>query len=122
MTQNDGRWKPGQSGNPQGRPRKGHALSESLRRELEQTAETVGSDGQVRTKADVIAEKAVELAMGGDVAAIKFLADRLEGKAAQTHAFEEKREMQSVEQCLEELRRTTVNPRPSRRPAVRTDT
>ena len=72
-------WKPGQSGNPSGRPAKNHALIESL----EQAIESVGRDN--------LAEKAVDMAMKGDAQMMKYIIDRVAGPQAQTliHKVEE---------------------------------
>lgn len=74
------RWKPGQSGNPKGRP-KTITLSEAYRREL---AKVDPEDPEGRTYAEVLAGKMREKAFGGDVAALRELADRTEGKPRQT--------------------------------------
>lgn len=71
-------WKPGQSGNPRGRPRSGEALSDCLRRELEKPApEKV--NGSTSTCAEAVAAALVRLAIGGDVRAIGLLFARVEG-------------------------------------------
>lgn len=70
----------GQSGNPNGRPRKGNALSELIRKQLQEPAEA--ADG--KTNAQVIAEKLVTLASAGDIDALKILLDRTEGKVPDT--------------------------------------
>ncbi len=76
-------FKKGQSGNPKGRP-KSLTLSEAYRREL---AKIDPADPQQRTFAEMLAERTVSKAKGGDVAALKELTDRAEGKAKQTIAF-----------------------------------
>lgn len=66
---------PGESGNPGGRPKTKQfkdALNVAIRR----------TEGD-KTKLAQIAEALVEKAAGGDVQAIKEVADRLDGKAAQ---------------------------------------
>ncbi len=73
-------WKPGQSGNPAGRP-KSLTLSEAYRRELAKIDDT---DPQKRTPAEVLAETMIKRAKTGDVPALKEIADRVEGKAKQT--------------------------------------
>jgi hypothetical protein len=73
-------WKPGQSGNPAGRP-KSLTLSEAYRREL---AKVDPHDALKRTFAEVLAEKMIKRAKTGDVPALKEIADRVEGKAKQT--------------------------------------
>lgn len=69
-------FKPGQSGNPKGRP-PGMRLSNLYRAELEKT----GPDG--RTMGEVIAEKIVTMACNGDLGAMREIVDRLEGKPRQ---------------------------------------
>jgi uncharacterized protein DUF5681 len=71
-------FKPGQSGNPAGRP-KSRPLSEAYRALLSQPLK----DDPTRTVADVVAAAMVQNAFAGDVAAAKELADRTEGKAKQ---------------------------------------
>jgi len=61
-------WKPGQSGNPHGRPRTGNTLVERLEAELDKKR---GS----RKKIDIICETFTSLAIGGDVQAIKKIFD-----------------------------------------------
>lgn len=66
-------WKKGQSGNPGGRPKKkliDRALEELL---LENDSE----------KARELAQRVLQLALAGDVLAIKFIAERTEGRAMQ---------------------------------------
>lgn len=67
---------PGQSGNPRGRPRKGSSLTEFLR----WSASQIVSEEDRRTKAQAAAEAAFAAALGGDVAALKLIFDRLDGK------------------------------------------
>ena len=69
-------WKPGQSGNPGGRPRR-DAISAALRQQL---AVQVSDD---RSVADVIAAALIKRALGGDVRAIREVADRTEGRPRQ---------------------------------------
>ena|SRR3990167_4124886 len=57
-------WKPGQSGNPVGRPRNEHSFTNALRQRL---------------NAQDLADKLVALIDAGDIAAIKYAYDRLEG-------------------------------------------
>jgi hypothetical protein len=66
-------WQPGKSGNPKGRPRGGHALSEILRDRL---------FGDPRY-AQALISKLLALGMEGNLSAICAIMDRLEGRAAQ---------------------------------------
>ncbi|MFO0828427.1 MAG: DUF5681 domain-containing protein [Phycisphaerales bacterium] len=70
-----GRFTPGTSGNPGGRPRGRVSFTESLRRALEADAD----DG--RPIADRLAETLVRAALTGDLRAIALIADRTEGRA-----------------------------------------
>lgn len=77
-------FKPGESGNPGGRPRTS-ILSAGLRRRLAEVDET---DPEKRTFGQIIVEKAVEDAITGDARqrneARRFIADRVEGKPLQS--------------------------------------
>lgn len=66
-------WKKGQSGNPHGRPR--HSIREHIRR----SASLKGEDGKTNAKA--VADWAWLLARTGDLDAIKFVTEQLDGKA-----------------------------------------
>ena len=70
------RFRPGQSGNPSGRPK--NVLSKAIRKKLEE----VNESGQ--TVEEEITDKLVELARAGNMDAIKLLGDRSEGKPRQS--------------------------------------
>jgi hypothetical protein len=72
-------FKPGQSGNPAGRP-KSITLSDALRLEL---AKVFPGDTQERTFAEVIAQRLVRSAAQGNILAAKEIADRTEGRPKQ---------------------------------------
>jgi hypothetical protein len=71
-----GSWKPGQSGNPRGRPPTEHSLSNALREVGDRIDPKTGRRNVMR-----VAEVAYELALKGEIPAIVFIAERLEGKA-----------------------------------------
>jgi hypothetical protein len=73
------RFKPGQSGNPDGRP-KYALLSKAYKHQLEAVCET---DPQRRTYAEVIAETLAKQAAKGNIAAAAELCDRVEGRPRQ---------------------------------------
>lgn len=77
----DTRWKRGQSGNPGGRPRGSGRLSKALAHKM---LEPFPDDPGGRTFVEVIADKLAAAAAAGDIPAIREVADRTEGKAAQT--------------------------------------
>ena len=66
----------GRSGNPGGRP-KGTSITAALRAELDRPC----ADDPAVTKAERIAAVLVDLALGGDLPAIREVLDRTEGKA-----------------------------------------
>ncbi len=67
-------WQKGQSGNPRGRPPVAYGLTNMLRAELDKRS----PDG--RTNKEVIAEIAVKLALQGEMRALEFIAERVDGK------------------------------------------
>lgn len=77
----NGRWTPGHSGNPGGRP-SSQSLNSAIRAKLDEMHE----DGQ--TRAQRIAAILVELAEGGDLRAIREVIDRTEGRPAQSIALD----------------------------------
>lgn len=69
----------GTSGNPRGRPKKGAALTEYIRAQLEQPYR----EGERRTNKQRIAEVVVAQAAKGNLMALQFIVERTEGKAPQ---------------------------------------
>ena len=65
----EGQWKPGESGNPNGRPKKGEALTDKLREKVDATE---------------LSEWLIKEAKSGDIQAIKYVFDRIEGKPRET--------------------------------------
>jgi hypothetical protein len=64
--------------NRRGRPRKGKSLTEALNQRLDEP------DASGKTRKTLIAEKLVELALTGDVPALRYIFDRLDGRPRQT--------------------------------------
>ncbi|NOT61558.1 MAG: hypothetical protein HOP19_15180 [Acidobacteria bacterium] len=73
-------FKPGQSGNPTGRPKGVLFLGEAYKKQL---SKLFPDDPDGRTYAEVIAEKVCDIASTGDFKAAKEIADRTEGRAKQ---------------------------------------
>ena len=69
------RWKPGQSGNPGGRP-KGESVTATLRRMLQQ-------EHNGKTIQEILAERVIKEAISGKFQFAKELLDRLDGRPAQ---------------------------------------
>ena len=73
-----GTYAKGQSGNPHGRPRKGMAIKDILYK--------IGvskKDNKRTTVMEEMIKKVYEMALAGDIAAAKFVANRLEGTPMQ---------------------------------------
>ena len=64
-----GGWKKGQSGNPNGRPKKGDTYTDALRSKID---------------ADKLAERVNDLILNGDAATIRWAYDRFDGKPIET--------------------------------------
>ena len=76
-------FKPGESGNPSGRPRKS-PVSDALRELLDQ--EYTGRERRFKgmTNGCVLATRLFEMAIAGDLGAAKEVADRIQGRAPQS--------------------------------------
>lgn len=75
----NGQFAKGHSGNPNGRPKKGRALSDLLR--------TAGnkSHGEGITRKRALAEKIWEMALDGDLSAARLIYEYVDGKPKQRH-------------------------------------
>jgi len=72
-----GKWRPGQSGNPRGRPPNASCLTALLTQEL---ANTCSADQKGRTWKELIVEAMMRLAIKGNSTAINTVFERIEGK------------------------------------------
>jgi hypothetical protein len=68
----------GQSGNPQGRPKKAKSLTNILEKALSKKRE----DG--RTNKAALVDTLLSLALAGDVTALKYVYDRIDGKPVES--------------------------------------
>ena len=71
-------FKKGQSGNPNGRPKKEHCIADLLK----VSGTDVLEDG--RTKLQAIVDELYKKAQGGDLKAMEMIFDRIDGKPMQT--------------------------------------
>ena len=78
MPREDGQWKSGQSGNPNGRPRKGNTLNEILEKDGKRLIDD--EDGKRRSRLKVLSRRLWDLALSKDITAIKYVCDRLGGR------------------------------------------
>ncbi|MFC1916898.1 DUF5681 domain-containing protein [Chloroflexota bacterium] len=100
----DTRWKPGQSGNPKGRPKNTVYISEMLRDQLDQVPETINGKPNTMTWRDLICESILRAAVRGNQPAItKELLDRIEGKVTDKYDVTS-REDSALIRLLEEIR------------------
>jgi hypothetical protein len=74
------KWKPGQSGNPGGRPR--GTLTDVLKIILAEVGPTGKANGQL------IMERLAVMAVSGNIDAIKVILDRVDGKLVEQHAVD----------------------------------
>ncbi len=72
----------GQSGNPGGRPKKDISLTNILKRQAEK--KDVEYNGQKIKRKDAIAQKIWQLALSGDLTAMKYIFDRIDGRPSET--------------------------------------
>jgi hypothetical protein len=72
------RFKPGQSGNPAGKPKGAISLSAQLRKALKKTVQT--KDGTKLKTYDAIVTKAIQAALQGDTAMMRLIFDRVDGR------------------------------------------
>jgi hypothetical protein len=72
----DTRWRPGQSGNPKGRPKGSKSIKNMLNVELQQSVTVTDNGKSVRiTKAELIAKRLVSEAAKGNMKAIFYLVE-----------------------------------------------
>lgn len=74
-------WKPGQSGNPKGRPKGQLYLGTYLQRALNESI-TLANGTKIKA-ADAVVKKAINAALQGDTQMIKLLFDRIDGPPVQ---------------------------------------
>ena len=96
------RWKPGQSGNPDGRPPKRECLTSLLKEEIEKVNP---EDTEGRTWKELLVLATMQLALQGNRGALKEIWERMDGKVQQAVAFEDHQaEKVDVEAAAERFR------------------
>jgi len=96
------RWKPGQSGNPDGRPPKKECLTSLLKEEIEKVNP---EDTEGRTWKELLVLATMQWALKGNRGALKEVWERVDGKVQQAVAFEDHQaERVDVEAAGEQFR------------------
>jgi len=93
-----GKWKPGQSGNPEGRPPKKECLTSLLREEIEKKCQ---SDKKGRTWKELIVLTTLELAIKGNSVALREIWDRIDGKLATPVGIAD---IEQLNECIDTLK------------------
>lgn len=75
-------WVKGKSGNPNGRPKKGNAFTEVLEAILAE--KIIEYRGKKISGKEAAARKLLDMALHGDVQALRYLADRIDGTPRQS--------------------------------------
>lgn len=94
----NGRFVPGQSANPKGRPKKGQTMTDILVKYLNK--KTVKIDGKLVSGKEAAAIKMIQQALKGDSVLLKYIYDRIDGKPDTTIRFDPK-EMPVIEVGLD---------------------
>ncbi len=69
--------------NRNGRPKKGQTLTDILKAHADK--EDVDSGSRTISRRDALAQKLWQMALGGDIAAIRYIYDRIDGKPTEHH-------------------------------------
>jgi len=83
MPSKDTQFKPGNNANPNGRPKKEYCLTDILKEQGE-TEDVQTSNGQKISRKNALGQKLWAMAMGGDITAMRYVYDRIDGKPNQT--------------------------------------
>ena len=105
------KWKPGQSGNPRGRPRK---LTDELEKMLD---ERVPNDPQKRKYARLFIESCVKRAITKSDVLAKEIFDRVEGKASMSEEDQASRGISVIIMDVPRPDRSAITVQPMKKPA-----
>jgi len=83
MPSKDTQFKKGEVNNPNGRPKKEYCLTDILKEQGE-TEDVQTSNGQKISRKNALGQKLWAMAMGGDITAMRYVYDRIDGKPNQT--------------------------------------
>jgi len=82
-----GRWEPGESGNPNGRPPKEISLTELAKQYLRK--ELTNEKDEKKLLKEIFIEKVFNMAIAGDISAIKLLFNYVEGMPSQSIKYQD---------------------------------
>jgi hypothetical protein len=75
-------WKPGESGNPKGRPKKGETFTDIIEQELKTARRHRGKDV---SRKRLLVRKMIDRGIDGDTVSGKYIMDRMDGRPVQKH-------------------------------------
>lgn len=103
-------FKPGQSGNPKGRPKKNNNFAEDILEEMSEVI-TIQENGKLKkiTKKRALAKRLVADSLSGKVSAIKILTPILAGETKITEDLEEELTPQDAQILEEYIKRRLKN-------------
>ena len=91
-------WKTGHSGNPKGRPKHDETMTGLLIRELAANVDIRDTEGRKikMAKKEMVVKRVIELAMKGDMIAIKYIMDRVDGAPRQIAEVKQENDIRIV--------------------------
>ena len=114
-------WKPGESGNPKGRPKGvgADALLKQLAQEIKRTTDPITGKRRNMTIEEGIGWQLINKALRGDLRAIELYLERTQGKPLQKIETEPNEAMSDLNRIMREIQESNGNGNGSKRKTVR---